>query len=149
MDIVAYCLEKLGDFRHWNGSYCTSNWTMVLLTYSIKSKEQLGIHKAFQFLADILLMQGDKDTAYSLFTVALEGFTHLDVHRSRAECMLYLGDILKEQGELLQAAKLWKTARPLFERSSQAKQVKHIDERLYSMVFLEAKSDEVGKEPTV
>ncbi|KAJ7620760.1 hypothetical protein DFH06DRAFT_1341447 [Mycena polygramma] len=69
----------------------------------------------------------------SLFIVALEGFTYMDVHRSRGECMLRLGDIFKGRGDLLKAVELWDTARPLFERSSQAKQVKEIDERLASI----------------
>jgi hypothetical protein len=68
-----------------------------------------------------------------LFTVALEGFTYMDVHRSRAECMVRLGDISNQCGDLLRAVELWNTARPLFERSSQAKEVQHIDKRLASI----------------
>jgi hypothetical protein len=78
----------------------------------------------------MFLMQNDEDTAISLFTVALEGFTYMDVHRSRAECMLRLGDILKSHSDMLKAIELWTTARSLFERSSQAKQVQCVDERL-------------------
>jgi hypothetical protein len=51
-------------------------------------KEKLGILKALQFLGDVFLAQGEEYTALNLFTVALEGFTAMDVHRSRAECML-------------------------------------------------------------
>ncbi|KAJ7732158.1 hypothetical protein B0H16DRAFT_1468726 [Mycena metata] len=54
----------------------------------------------------------------------------MDVHRSRAECMIRLGDICKKSGDLLKALELWETARPLFERSSQVKRVQDIDERL-------------------
>jgi hypothetical protein len=54
----------------------------------------------------------------------------MDVHRSRAECMLRLGDISKRHDNLLRAVELWETARLLFERSSQAKQIEHIDQRL-------------------
>jgi hypothetical protein len=54
----------------------------------------------------------------------------MDVHRSRAECMLRLGDISNSHGDQLKAVELWHTARPLFERSSQAKQVQCVDERL-------------------
>ncbi|KAJ7787404.1 hypothetical protein B0H14DRAFT_2629405 [Mycena olivaceomarginata] len=69
-------------------------------------------------------------TAISLFTVALEGFTLMDVHYSRAECMIRLGDNFKRHGDILQAIELWNVARPLFERSSQVEEVKYIDERL-------------------
>jgi hypothetical protein len=65
-----------------------SSWTTVYLAHSIKFKEKLGINKALQFLGDIFLVQADEDTAVSLFSAALEGFTYMDVHRSRAECML-------------------------------------------------------------
>jgi hypothetical protein len=110
-----------------------SNWTTVYLAQSIKFKQKLGINKALQFLGDIFLDKADEDTAVSLFTVALEGFTSMDVHRSRAECMLRLGDISKGHGDLLKAVESWDAARPLFERSSQAKQVEDIDEKLASV----------------
>jgi hypothetical protein len=129
-DVVNRCLELLADVTQWNGFHGISNWPTVLLVHSFKSKEKLGIYKALQFLGDSFLAQDDEDTAASLFTVALEGFTYMDVHRSRAECMLHLGDISKGHGDLLKAVKLWETARPLFKRSSQAKQVKNIDEKL-------------------
>jgi predicted kinase len=78
----------------------------------------------------MFLMQNDEDTAISLFTVALEGFTYMDVHCSRAECMLRLGDISKSHGDQLKAVELWTPTRALFERSSQAKQVRCVDKRL-------------------
>jgi hypothetical protein len=102
----------------------------VFLVHSVRLKEKLGIHKALQFLGDAFFAQDDEHTAINLFTVALEGFTYMDVHHSRAECMLRLGDISKGQGDLLKAVELWTTARPLFEQSSQAKQVDNIDQRL-------------------
>jgi hypothetical protein len=54
----------------------------------------------------------------------------MDVHRSRAECMLKLGDLSKHCGDLIKAMELWDTARPLFEHSSQAQQVENIDCRI-------------------
>jgi tetratricopeptide (TPR) repeat protein len=131
-DIVAYCLERLGDISRWDVSCDTSAWTIVFLAFSHKSKQKLYIYKALQFLADIFLTWGDEDTALSLFTVALKEFTYMDVHRSRAECMLRLGDIHKGRSDLLKALELWKMAKPLFERSSQTKQVEYIDEKLAS-----------------
>ncbi|KAJ7748140.1 hypothetical protein B0H16DRAFT_1888589 [Mycena metata] len=93
----------------------------------------LGIHKALQFVGDVHLMQSDEVTAVNLFTIALEGFTEMDVHRSRAECMIRLGDIAKKNGDLLKALELWETARPLFECSSQTKKVQDINERVSGM----------------
>jgi hypothetical protein len=82
------CLEQLGDASCWGGSEQMSSWTAVFLVHSLKRKQKLGIYKALRSLGDIFLAQCDEHTATSLFTVALEGFTEMDVHRSRAECML-------------------------------------------------------------
>ncbi|KAJ7744886.1 hypothetical protein B0H16DRAFT_1857083 [Mycena metata] len=128
-EVVSYCLERLADITCWSPHHDPS-WSTVLLAYSFKAKEKLGIHKALQFIGDVHLMENDEVTAVSLFTVALEGFTHMDVHCSRAECMIRLGDIAKKNEDLLKALELWETAKPLFECSSQAKRVQDIDERV-------------------
>ncbi|KAJ7779642.1 hypothetical protein B0H16DRAFT_723549 [Mycena metata] len=128
-EAVGYCLERLADINRWEGSHLTS-WPTVYLAHSLKTKGRVGIYKALQFLGDIFLREENEATATSLFTLALEGFTKMDVHRSRAECMIRLGDISNKHGDSLEALGLWEQARPLFERSSQAKRVQHIDERL-------------------
>jgi tetratricopeptide (TPR) repeat protein len=128
--IQTYCLERLGNTSYWGDLDGMSSWTAIYLVNSFQRKEKLGTYKAFQFLGDVFHSQNDEHTAISLFTVALEGFTQMDVHCSRAECMLQLGDISKGHSDLLKAVEFWEAARPLFERSSQAKQVQHIDERV-------------------
>jgi tetratricopeptide (TPR) repeat protein len=132
-NITTLCLDRLADVTRWNVSPCPSSWTTVYFMHSHKFKEKLGIYKGLQFLGDIFLASGDEATAISLYTAALQGFTQMNVHRSRAECMLRLGDISNCCGDLLKALELWETARPLFERSSQAKLVEHIDRRLASV----------------
>ncbi|KAJ7442888.1 hypothetical protein FB451DRAFT_1376861 [Mycena latifolia] len=130
-EAVSYCLEKLGNASLWVATdHMTLKWTATFLIHSLKLKRKLEIHKALQFLGDMYLADGDQETAISLFTVALEGFTKMDVHRSKAECILQLGDISERNGDLPKAVELWKTARSLFERSSQAKQLTHTEERL-------------------
>ncbi|KAJ7749480.1 hypothetical protein B0H16DRAFT_874600 [Mycena metata] len=128
-EITSYCLERLADITCW-GTHHDPSWSTVLLAHSLKANEKLGIHKALQFIGDVHLMENDEVTAVSLFTVALDGFTYMDVHRSRAECMISLGDIAQKNRDLLKALELWETARPLFECSSQAKRVQDIDERV-------------------
>ncbi|KAJ7223418.1 hypothetical protein GGX14DRAFT_658096 [Mycena pura] len=131
VESYTYCLEKLSDSRRWTASnHNSSTWTFTLLVHSLKLKQRRGIHKALQFLGDVYLTDGDNHTATSLFTVALDGFTQMEVHRGRAECMLKLGDISKQDGDVMKAEELWKIARPLFERSSQMKQVADVDDRL-------------------
>ncbi|KAJ7755264.1 hypothetical protein B0H16DRAFT_732635 [Mycena metata] len=131
-EVVSYCLERLADVTCWGTDHELS-WSTVFLAHSLRAKEMLGIHKALQFVGDVHLMQSDEVTAVNLFTIALEGFTEMDVHRSRAECMIRLGDIAKKNGDLLKALELWETARPLFECSSQTKKVQDINERVSGM----------------
>ncbi|KAJ6586328.1 hypothetical protein DFH09DRAFT_1432145 [Mycena vulgaris] len=142
-DIVSYCLERLVDVHHRS-----STWSIIFLAYSIKLKKKLETHKALQFLGDVFLGLGDESTAVTLFSVALEGFTEMDVHRNRAECMLRLGDISKEEGNIARAEELWKTARPLFERSSQAKQIGFVDERLVDIKKEEQSLDDLLYAPS-
>ncbi|KAJ7735052.1 hypothetical protein B0H16DRAFT_1577223 [Mycena metata] len=130
LEPVSFCLERLGDINQWEGSDHPTSWPTVYLAHSLKLKERLGIYKALQFLGDFFLQEKDEVTSISLFTLTLEGFTEMDVHRSRAECMIRIGDISNKHGDFLKALKLWEQARPLFERSSQAKSIQHINERL-------------------
>ncbi|KAJ7854102.1 hypothetical protein B0H14DRAFT_3652247 [Mycena olivaceomarginata] len=129
-EIKLFCLERLGNVNCWGPDESIPGWTTIFLVLSLKSQAKLQVCKALQFFGQMFLMQNDEDTAISLFTVALEGFTYMDVHCSRAECMLRLGDISKSHGDQLKAVELWTPTRALFERSSQAKQVRCVDERL-------------------
>ncbi|KAJ7032171.1 hypothetical protein C8F04DRAFT_1185234 [Mycena alexandri] len=121
--------SKSAGVKPPNGHH-ESSWSTILFAPSIKQKEKLGIHKGLQFMGDIFLQKDDEATAISLFTLALQGFTLMDVHRSRAECMIRLGDISEKNGDLFNALELWEMARPLFERSSQTKQIQALDERM-------------------
>ncbi|KAJ7307712.1 hypothetical protein DFH08DRAFT_1051622 [Mycena albidolilacea] len=132
-EIKSYCLERLGNTGRWGAYGQMSSWTTVYLAHSMEFKEKLGIYKALQFLGDIFLAQTDEATAVSLFIVALGGLTYMDIHRSRAECMLRLGDISKGHDDLHKAVEFWDSARSLFERSSQTKHIELIDERLASI----------------
>jgi hypothetical protein len=54
----------------------------------------------------------------------------MDVHRRRADCISRIGDIFLCRGDLVRAKEMWETARPLFVRSSRAKDVTAVDSRL-------------------
>ncbi|KAJ7131134.1 hypothetical protein C8R44DRAFT_904167 [Mycena epipterygia] len=130
--VMSYCLERLADIGRWtstndNPSY---RWPVIYVLHAQKTQEKLAVYKALRFLGDVFLSERDEHTAHNLFVVALEAFTYMDIHRSRADCMLRLGDIEKNRGDSVKAAELWRGARPLFERSSQAKDVAKIDTRL-------------------
>ncbi|KAJ6533320.1 hypothetical protein DFH09DRAFT_1092554 [Mycena vulgaris] len=132
-EMVNYCLERLGDRSLWGSTNWSSSWTIVYFVHASKSQQKLDVHKALQFLGDIFCTEGDQDTAISLLKVALDGFTYMDVHHSQAKCMLQLGYISKDNGDMLKATEYWRSARSLFERASQVKQIALIDEELLSI----------------
>jgi tetratricopeptide (TPR) repeat protein len=136
---LMYCLEKLGAVEQWSpADRILFNWPVVFLVNSFKLKQRLQLHKALQFLGGVFQAQGDQESAINLLTVALDGFTQMDVHRSRAECMARLGDISKVNGDDFKAAKLWETARPLFERSSQQKQLTELNAKLAKLSHIQS-----------
>ncbi|KAJ7218680.1 hypothetical protein GGX14DRAFT_390447 [Mycena pura] len=132
-EVTTYCLEKLGDIKRWSSVYQAYTWPTVLLVHALKTNQKSVIYKALQFLGDFFLLEDNQNTAISLFTIALDAFTYMDIHHSRAECMLQLGDISKMNGDFGKAKKLWKLARPLFEFASQEKSIALTDEKLLSI----------------
>ncbi|KAJ7169199.1 hypothetical protein C8R43DRAFT_120380 [Mycena crocata] len=132
---VDYCLEILADSCRWEGSdhVGTSRWTVLYLAHVNKSQNMLAKHKAVQFLGAIFTYEGDEKTAQTLFTVALEGFTHMDIHQSRAVCMLHLGDLHKRRGDSAAAAEFWGKSLPLFRYSLQSNGVAEIEKRLATL----------------
>ncbi|KAJ7128307.1 hypothetical protein C8R44DRAFT_732646 [Mycena epipterygia] len=129
---VLYALERLADMSRWPSTEfdSASTWTVVYQGYATKIKDKLALHKALQFMGQMFLSQGDEETAWSLFIVALEGFTLMDIHHNRAQCMVCLGDISERRGDWEGAIQLWDEARQLFERSLQGKYLVQIDNRL-------------------
>jgi hypothetical protein len=103
---------------------------VIYFGYAYKSNDTLALHKALLFLGDVFITNEEYETANNLYLLALEGFTYMDVHRSRAQCMMRLGDLANKQGHTSTAIDLWKTARPLFERSLQSKDIAQIDAKL-------------------
>ncbi|KAJ6518023.1 hypothetical protein C8R47DRAFT_1189442 [Mycena vitilis] len=132
-DAVSFALERLADTSRWYARGPTFPWPLVYLGHAHLSKQNLALHKALLFLGDLFLAQEDADTAHTLFTVALEGFTRMDVHRSRAQCLLRLGDLANEKGNLAQAVELWSEARTLFKKPTQARDVAEIDSRIEAL----------------
>ncbi|KAF7373146.1 NB-ARC domain-containing protein [Mycena sanguinolenta] len=133
-DITSFCLVKLADPNNSMEGY--AHWAVVFLAHTMVSEtcNILEINQALRCLGDVFASQGDDDVALSLLTVALEAFTQMDVHESRAECMRTIGDVHLRRGELSNASALWKDSRNLFERSSHSKAVAEIDARLAELV---------------
>ncbi|KAJ7288873.1 hypothetical protein C8J57DRAFT_1495134 [Mycena rebaudengoi] len=134
------CLERLADLSTMMTSVLnTLRWAVIFLSLASKLENKMATMKALCCLGQILMAEGDDETALSLFTVALDAFTFMDAHRWRADCMARVADIYEKRGEVLKSVALWKMARPLFQRSSQAKDVTRLDMRLAAadLVFLE------------
>jgi hypothetical protein len=131
--VVSFCLEKLANIRAWPISDWQARWPVIYCGYAHKIKNRLEVHKALIFLGDVFVAHKDEETATNLYIAALEGFTYMDVHRGRAECMMRLGDLAEGQGHTSEAISHWKAARPLFEQSLQAKDVAHIDAKLLAV----------------
>ncbi|KAF7373141.1 NB-ARC domain-containing protein [Mycena sanguinolenta] len=133
-DITSFCLARLADPKNSMGGY--ASWAFVFLAHTMVSETRniLELNQALRCLGSVFASQDDNDTALSLLTVALDAFTEMDVHDSRAECMRTIGDVHLRLGELSKASALWKIARHLFERASQSKGVEEIDARLTELV---------------
>jgi tetratricopeptide (TPR) repeat protein len=129
-EIESLCLEKLANIRAWPTSEMPNRWPVMYCGHAYKLKEKLALHKALLFLGDDFIANEDEETAANLYTVALEGLTHMDIHWSRAQCMIRLGDLAEGQGHTSKAISFWMAARPLFEQALQAKDVAQIDARL-------------------
>ncbi|KAJ6520692.1 hypothetical protein DFH09DRAFT_1287429 [Mycena vulgaris] len=134
-DTQDLCLYRLADVTCWGPSetHWTPSWAIVFLAHSLKLHKNLQIHQALRCLGEIFLESQDRDTAHSLFALAFEGFAGMEVHRSKGDCMLRLGDIASHNGDLPKAMELYKGALPLFERSLQAKSISQINARLAAM----------------
>ncbi|KAF8199286.1 hypothetical protein K438DRAFT_683984 [Mycena galopus ATCC 62051] len=131
-DVSSYCLERMADIGRWGtvNFDWTSTSVFVYFAFARKVKQKLAMYKALCFLGDVFLANEDEASAENLFTVALEAFTYMDVHRSRGDCMLRLGDIAWHRGEKAGAAVLWGEAGPLFARSQRMEDVEQIEKRL-------------------
>ncbi|KAJ7248809.1 hypothetical protein C8J57DRAFT_1672681, partial [Mycena rebaudengoi] len=129
--LVLDALARLGDLStKMNDIQTTLHWTGIFLGLALRCKDKRQTMQAFRCLGQIFSAEGDDETALSLFNVALDGFTFMDIHRWRADCMFRIAEILHHRGEAMKAVQLWKAARPLFEISSQMKDVLKIDAKL-------------------
>jgi hypothetical protein len=129
-EVESFCLDRLADIRAWPISAWQPRWPVICCVRACKSNNKLALHKAILGLGDVFSTNKEDAVAMNLYLVALQGFTYMDVHHSRAQCMMRLGDLAKKRGHTSTAIEFWKAARPLFERSLQAKDVAQIDAKL-------------------
>ncbi|KAJ7888616.1 hypothetical protein B0H14DRAFT_1192585 [Mycena olivaceomarginata] len=134
--LSTFCvLEQMGDSSRWPATefHWAATYAVVYLAFAAKKKEKLRLHTALRYVGDVFLENGDEATARNIFIAALDGFTSMDVHYSRAECMIRLGDLARNHGDSATATVFWSTARPLYKRALQARGVADIDQRLATL----------------
>ncbi|KAJ7306255.1 hypothetical protein DFH08DRAFT_975991 [Mycena albidolilacea] len=129
MELV--CWERLADigFAEKDTGRAT-RFSIVLLALALRVKDLAATHQAFRRIGDLFHSAGDGSTARNLFELALSGFTLMDIHQSRGNCLIRLGDISLERGEYEGARDRWTEARSMFDRSSQLGDVQRCNERL-------------------
>ncbi|KAJ7018451.1 hypothetical protein C8F04DRAFT_1198983 [Mycena alexandri] len=133
--LTLYSLQRMGDSALWPSVdfQWAATYAFLYLAFASKKQEKLALYKAIRYLGDLFLADSDENTAESIFVTALDGFTSMDVHRGRAECMIRLGDLAKNRGDLVKAKEFWSTAQPLFKRSLQGQAVAQIDNKLAAL----------------
>ncbi|KAJ7895609.1 hypothetical protein B0H14DRAFT_2558668 [Mycena olivaceomarginata] len=94
------CLDSLANIKAWTAVRWQSRWPAIYLVFAHKTKGKLALYKALLYTGDLFLVGDDEETAFNLYTVALDGFTHMDVHQSQTQCMLHLGDLSNKQGNV-------------------------------------------------
>ncbi|KAJ7847571.1 hypothetical protein B0H14DRAFT_3453652 [Mycena olivaceomarginata] len=135
-ELMGLCLAKLADpTKPVHADTESARWAFVFLAFALRPqvRSAVMVHQALRRLGDTLVGQGTEHTALSILAIALDGFTQMDIHQGRAECMRTIGDVYVRRGDLSKAQGMWEAARPLFERSEQKKEVVRIDERLQTL----------------
>ncbi|KAJ7202432.1 hypothetical protein C8J57DRAFT_1486002 [Mycena rebaudengoi] len=80
LDLSLLCAERLGDLSTgMNDTQTTLQWTGILIALALKFKNKLQTMQALRCLGQIFSAEGDDETALSLFNVALDGFTFMDI----------------------------------------------------------------------
>ncbi|KAF8192315.1 hypothetical protein K438DRAFT_1762315 [Mycena galopus ATCC 62051] len=131
---ATFCLERLADLSHGlNDESTTAHWANVYLGSALQSKDSLATMKAIKCFGEIFFSNGDNETALNLFTVALDGFTNMDIHRWKATCMIRIADILAARGEFSKSGELWTSGRVLLARCSQVTEMALVDARLETL----------------
>jgi hypothetical protein len=91
---VDMILKRLVDIQYCIHSHKeTWRWAIILLAHGRTTKSKGAIAKALRCAGD-LLIEDDEGTSLSLYLVALDTFTFMDVHRDKADCMVRCGGVV-------------------------------------------------------
>lgn len=124
-------LSKIGCQVTNQSTETCLRFAVPYLVFACKTQNRKAIQEALTRIGDVFFGDENDETALALFTAALDGFTEMDIHQGRADCMIRIGDILiKQSATVAEAQKTWVTARHLFSQSSQLRGVSDCDSRL-------------------
>ncbi|KAJ7152672.1 hypothetical protein C8R43DRAFT_475985 [Mycena crocata] len=130
-ELELVCREKLADIAFAEkDTRRAEQLSFVLLILALRVRNSAATHQALRRIGDIFRSAGDFGTGETLFELALSGFTLMDIHQARRDCLIRLGDIHQMRGEGERARTKWSQARFLFDRSSQLGDVRNCEERL-------------------
>lgn len=84
-ELSLLCYERLSDTERATDNMVSAlRYSVVFLIVGVRTQSWPAIHQALRCLGDVLLKEGDEETAEALFNVALEGFTFMDIHRGKS-----------------------------------------------------------------
>jgi tetratricopeptide (TPR) repeat protein len=119
IQVMLKCLSRLGDSNSWPlNSMGSFNWAVTYLALAQKSKHLSHTYQSLLFLGDMLLDEGDKNAALSLFRTVLEGSKEMGVLKREANCLSRIGKILNSMGNRSDAEVYWESAHQVYSDSS-------------------------------
>ncbi|KAF7326674.1 AAA domain-containing protein [Mycena venus] len=111
------CLQKLGDITLTHDARSATQWAITYLAYGRTTSNPSVVAWAFRLLGDIFREEADEKTSESLFQLALEEFTRMDIYQGRAQCLLRLGENAQKRGEHSRVKDYSSEARKMFFKS--------------------------------
>ncbi|KAF7369826.1 MYND-type domain-containing protein [Mycena venus] len=120
-------LLALGDITLRHDMESTTHWATICLAYGRTAANLSVVAWAFRLLGDIFREEADEETSGSLFQLALEEFTRMDIYQGRAQCLLRLANIARKRGEHIVATEYLSEAKEMFLKSGMAAEAKKIE----------------------
>ncbi|KAJ7144055.1 hypothetical protein C8R44DRAFT_865050 [Mycena epipterygia] len=98
--LIADALKQLGDITlQLCDTESTVHTAYTYLAFAKAKSNPRLVCWAFRLLGDIFLLENEEATATALFQIALDDFTRMSIHQGRAECLLRMANLAKQQGD--------------------------------------------------
>ncbi|KAJ7630061.1 hypothetical protein DFH06DRAFT_1439649 [Mycena polygramma] len=128
-EFILGCMLKLGDITlRPDAVRSTTHWATAYLACGKITGNVSAVIWALRLLGDIFRAEGDEETSASLFQLALEEFTRMDIYRGRADCLLRLAEMAQKRGENNVATEHFREARRMFLKSGMVLEAEKIQQ---------------------